>query len=163
MVGRDIHNVSTVGEHVRNGGSASEVHASQVDVDDIIKILDGAFIRIFRRLCGANNASVADDDVNPAHCPSSVINKTFDLYGLADIGNLGINNVRPLTELFGDFNHARIFVADADKCPGLRKRLCYCISETIGGASNDCFSLHNWIDHICDISLSTWLSRQKHR
>ena len=96
MVGRDIHNVATGCEHVGNSGSAGEVHAPQVDVDDVIKILDGAFIRISRRLCGSNNAGIADNDVNSTHCQSGVIYKTFDLHGLADIGDLGINNICPL-------------------------------------------------------------------
>ena len=96
MVGRDIHNVATSCQHVWNRGSAGEVHAAQVDIDDIIKILNRAIIRIFLRLRGSNNAGVTDDNVDTTHCPSGIIDKTFDLHGLTDIGDLGINNVRPL-------------------------------------------------------------------
>ena len=96
MVSRDIHNVATGCEHMGDRGAAGEVHAPKVDIDDVIKILDSAFIRIFSGLRGSNNARVADDDVDSAHCPSGVIYKTFDLCGLADIGNFGINNICPL-------------------------------------------------------------------
>ena len=141
MVSRDIHNVATGCEHMGDRGAAGEVHAPQVDIDDVIKILDSAFIRIFSGLRGSNNARVADDDVNSIHFACGVVNKTFDLCGLADIGNLGIDKICPLTKFFGDFNHARIFVANADRSTRFRQGFCYCISKSVGRACNESFAM----------------------